>query len=252
MTGAVAELSEKQRETLRLIGRGHDAKSCARSLELSVHTINERLRDARRTLGVSSSREAARMLLAHESNDPQILGDMRIGDAPGGANADNDRAQHAGQGDGRRTRRNWFAAAFGVIAMSLLVALALGLATPAAEAPAADPAIAAQDAALEAAARRWLALADAGDYSGSYAATAESFRRANSLAGWRDAASGLRDRLGTAVSREVVSVESVPTPPNGNEIVVFRTRYSLGGEKTETVALVREAGTWKVVGAYVE
>ena len=49
-------LTEKEKQTLRLIVRGHDAKSTARSLGLSVHTINERLRDARRKLAVSSSR----------------------------------------------------------------------------------------------------------------------------------------------------------------------------------------------------
>ncbi len=56
-------LSEKEKQTLRLIVRGHDAKSIARNLDLSIHTINERLRDARRKMAVSSSREAARMLL---------------------------------------------------------------------------------------------------------------------------------------------------------------------------------------------
>ena len=59
-------LSEKEKQTLRLIVRGHDAKSIARDLGLSVHTINERLRDARRKMAVSSSREAARLLLEVE------------------------------------------------------------------------------------------------------------------------------------------------------------------------------------------
>jgi DNA-binding CsgD family transcriptional regulator len=39
-------LTEKERQTLRLMVRGHDAKSIARSLDLSIHTVNERLRDA--------------------------------------------------------------------------------------------------------------------------------------------------------------------------------------------------------------
>lgn len=63
---AVDALSEKEKQTLRLIVRGHDAKSTARTLGLSVHTINERLRDARRKMAVSSSREAARLLLEAE------------------------------------------------------------------------------------------------------------------------------------------------------------------------------------------
>ena len=37
-------LTEKEKETLRLMARGHDAKSAASALSLSVHTINERLR----------------------------------------------------------------------------------------------------------------------------------------------------------------------------------------------------------------
>lgn len=251
MPDAIAELSEKQRDTLRLIGRGHDAKSCARALDLSVHTVNERLRDARRILGVSSSRAAARMLLEHEGFAPDSLGDKHLRDATGAGAADGIGAQDAGQGDRRRKRRTLFAAT-GVIAMSILAALAFALSSPAAQAPAVAAHVAAQDAALEAAARHWLELAEAGDYAGSYAATADSFRRANTLAVWQAAARDLRERLGPAVSRELLSVESVPTPPDGGEIVVFQTKYALGGEKIETVALVREAAAWKVVGAYVE
>ncbi|RZM06204.1 MAG: LuxR family transcriptional regulator, partial [Sphingomonas sp.] len=63
----VPALTEREKQTLRLIVRGHDAKSVARSLGLSVHTINERLRDARRKLSVSSSREAARLLMDAEA-----------------------------------------------------------------------------------------------------------------------------------------------------------------------------------------
>ena len=78
-------LTEREKQTLRLIVRGHDAKSIARSLDLSVHTVNERLRDARRKLSVSSSREAARMVLQAEGGrdpfDPKSSGDMQIGDA---------------------------------------------------------------------------------------------------------------------------------------------------------------------------
>src|SRR3954463_10475306 len=78
-------LTEKEKQTLRLIVCGHDAKSTARNLGLSVHTINERLRDARRKMSVSSSREAARLLLEAErggvaSLNPNSFGDVRIGE----------------------------------------------------------------------------------------------------------------------------------------------------------------------------
>lgn len=73
----ISELPEREREVLRLLLRGHDAKSIARELGLSLHVVNERLRDSRRRLGVTSSREAARMLAAHERDD--FSGDKEIG-----------------------------------------------------------------------------------------------------------------------------------------------------------------------------
>lgn len=64
-------LTDKEKQTLRLLLSGHDAKSMARHLGLSVHTVNERLRDSRRKLSASSSREAARLLRDAEGPAPQ-------------------------------------------------------------------------------------------------------------------------------------------------------------------------------------
>lgn len=66
MTANVQALNEREKETLRLLLQGHDAKSIARDLGISVHTVNERLRASRRKLGVASSREAARTLARFE------------------------------------------------------------------------------------------------------------------------------------------------------------------------------------------
>ena len=60
MSDGYDSLTDREKQTLRMILRGHDAKSIAQHFDLSVHTINERLRDARRKLSVSSSRAAAR------------------------------------------------------------------------------------------------------------------------------------------------------------------------------------------------
>jgi DNA-binding CsgD family transcriptional regulator len=75
----IAALTEREKETLRLLLQGYDAKSIARRLDLSVHTINERLRDARRKLALSSSREAARLLTEAERATPQPVGDEILG-----------------------------------------------------------------------------------------------------------------------------------------------------------------------------
>lgn len=74
-------LTDKEKQTLRLLLEGYDAKSIARHLGLSVHTINERLRDARRKLAVSSSKEAARRLRDFEETAPETIGDGQIGAA---------------------------------------------------------------------------------------------------------------------------------------------------------------------------
>lgn len=79
MSEALRTLTEREKETLRLLVAGHDAKSIARSVGLSVHTVNERLREARRKLRVSSSREAARLLIEAESEIPKPLGDKLFG-----------------------------------------------------------------------------------------------------------------------------------------------------------------------------
>ena len=118
MSDGYQALTAKEKEALRLLLNGHDAKSMARLLGLSVHTVNERLRDARRKLGVTSSREAARLLREREGQTPELLGDKTFGDAaPGGL------AQvfhQPVQGSGSRRRAGWIV---GGIAMTLGLAL---------------------------------------------------------------------------------------------------------------------------------
>jgi DNA-binding CsgD family transcriptional regulator len=58
----LSSLTEREREVLRLLANGHDIKSIARELSISTSAVTDRLRHARRKLGVSTSREAARML----------------------------------------------------------------------------------------------------------------------------------------------------------------------------------------------
>jgi DNA-binding CsgD family transcriptional regulator len=78
-SGDIQKLTPRQKEVLRLLQAGFDAKSIARELDISVHTVTEHLREARRHLGVSNSREAARMLGQAESGPPNIVGPSNIG-----------------------------------------------------------------------------------------------------------------------------------------------------------------------------
>ena len=68
MAHDLGKLSEREREVLRLLARGYDIKTAAIQLSISPSAVSDRLRQARRKLAVSSSREAARIFNAHEAN----------------------------------------------------------------------------------------------------------------------------------------------------------------------------------------
>jgi DNA-binding CsgD family transcriptional regulator len=252
MTTNTDALTEREKQTLRLLVRGHDAKSIACMLELSVHTINERLRDARRKLGVSSSRSAARLLIDAEEHDPEYLRDDHLGDAQPITAVPLPSLPPARVGMGTLATT----VIGGLTIMTLLFTLALlagssGADTAQTTDPVAPAAAAQQSAAVDAAVR-WLALADAQLWQESFDATAASFRSVNTVAGWRAAALSVQARLGELRSRALIDEQSVPTPPLGNHIVRFRASYANQAAVTETVALTFEDGGWKVAGIYVE
>lgn len=102
-------LTDRERAVLRLLARGFDAKSAARELSLSVHTVNERLRSIRRKLQVTSSREAARLLAEQEDNKTFVSKEIGVGsDAPP---LDN----------GVSSKRAYAPIAGGLVAMSLII-----------------------------------------------------------------------------------------------------------------------------------
>ncbi|WP_338241869.1 DUF4019 domain-containing protein [Aurantiacibacter hainanensis] len=243
-------LTEKEKDTLRLILGGHDAKSMARELELSVHTVNERLRSARRKLSVTSSKEAARLLLEEEegSATPEFLGHKQLGEAARGSGAARMPSAKAGIAPA------WIVA--GAIFMSLVLAL-LAL-SPTMPVPQAGPddartaSVAATDAEAEDAARDWLALTDASDWQASYEATGTAFRRLNSQQVWEDASIQARVPLGTVTSREAIAFQNLPAPPAGYTVVRFRTDFAERAGVTETVTLEREGGSLRVVAYLID
>ncbi len=247
MTHGCDALTEKEKQTLRLIVRGHDAKSTARELGLSVHTINERLRDARRKLAVSSSREAARKLLDAEgtlvASGPQLMGDTQMG-------ADPVRTPAQPAADPGR----WWLGVAGVIAMSFAIGiLAFTLAAQSAAPPAAKPAqVAALEAEVTQAARDWLALVDAGQWDTSWRATGSQFRDLNTVEQWTNVSQHARVPLGAMLSREALTHDSVPAPPRGLEMVRFRTSFAGRDNVIETLTLAREDETWRVVGYWID
>lgn len=247
-------LTEKEKQTLRLIVRGHDAKSTARSLGLSVHTINERLRDARRKMAVSSSREAARLLLEAEglgpgSPTPDLFADKEIGEDATHPSVDQGSAPIGGAG--RAYRHSWFI--IGVLLMTLALGLLALTALPqVASAPTPTTSDAAPNSEVVDTARQWLALGDRGRWDETYQATGASFRKMNSSQAWTAACEKVRVPLGAMISRTFLSEQFLPAPPYGYQVVKFRTRFANKAEAVETVTFDREDGSWRVVGVTIE
>ncbi len=255
MTQRHLSLTEKEKETLRLLVQGYDAKTMARHLGLSVHTINERLRDARRKMDTSSSREAARLLREAETQTPELLGDKRFGDAVVPAAAQ--MTLQPAQGRGNRRRPGWIiggltmSATLALLALSALSGSGQAPTTPLTTAVAVSPTPASEQAAVEAA-QQFLALMDRNDWTASWQATHKSFQLLNRLDWWADTSKQVRGEMGTFQSRELTTVDFRPAPPNGYWTVTFKATYSKKGSAVETVRLASENGGWKVAAISVE
>ncbi len=222
---------------------GHDAKSIAATLGLLVHTINDRLRSARRKTAAPSGRAAARMLLAHEgAATHENRADQKIGvDPPSGA------AQEPAPSAGfslPRTAGVWIMG-LTFIAGAALMFMQAGSAndTPTVEQPAVD-------AAKVQAAQEWLALVDGGRTDEARDAS-PAIAAANSAAQFAAAIAGARTPLGAVQDREVTKIRSVPAPPNGYEMVLFRTSFAHRAGAVETVTLERGAQGGQVAGYYI-
>jgi DNA-binding CsgD family transcriptional regulator len=248
-------LSEKEKQTLRLLLSGYDAKSMARHLGLSVHTVNERLRDARRKMATSSSREAARQLREVEAQTPELFGDETLGDASAPAPAQV--IPQPAQGFGISRRTGWvIGGSVMTISLALLALSALSgpvqapaLPLTAAAAPTATPA--SKQAAVDAA-TRFLALLDRDDWAASWQATHKSFKLLNTVEWWSAASQKVRGEVGTIKSRELATVNFAAAPPNGFWTVSFKASYSKKPAAVETLQLAWEDGTWKVAAITVD
>jgi DNA-binding CsgD family transcriptional regulator len=249
MTGYQA-LTEKEKEALRLLVSGYDAKSTATQLGLSVHTINERLRDARRKMSVSSSREAARLVREVERKHPEFLGDEPLGDVSPTQSMPSPISPDAASRNSRP-----FAWVIGGLVMSISFALLayISLAdNPQAPAVALPSPVQAAESASVQAARQWLALVDKSDWNESWNSTGQAFKSLNTNDRWAEVSNKVRTPLGTVRSRELSTEDYVPAPPYGYQMVRFKTSFANKPAAVESLSLVRENDSWKVVGYIIE
>lgn len=264
MSGAVnkalALLTDKEREALRLILVGHDAKSTARTLDISVHTVNDRLRNARRKLSVSSSREAARILGAAEAGAPQNLAHAGIGMGAGDASDNNADLINTGANPSNRT----ILLIGGMLIMSITIAAAiivsLGGAPSATQEPTAsaseEPTEQAQTSESLARAEAFLATVDASDWEGSWDIAGPIFQSQATAEEWVAMVEPVRTPLGAVESRELVTVQqtsTLPGVPEGEyEVLQFRTKFAGAGRLSiETVFMIKGENGWEVNGYFI-
>lgn len=260
MSKGLQALSEREKETLRLLLGGHDAKSIARDLGLSVHTVNERLRDARRKLDVSSSREAARLLGEAERLAPNSYVDKHLGVAGVAMHVSRDGQPDRRQGAGRSLA--WLSG--GMLIMSLIIAAIVlssapqGSSATDTQAPAArstaTSASASQSAGVSSA-REWVALVDSQRWQDSWRTAGTLFKSQVTAAEWASTIQAVRKPLGAVSSRTRQSAtrsSSLPGAPAGEyEIVQFQTSFAEKSGAIETVVLAREDSGWKVAGYFI-
>ena len=109
----------------------------------------------------------------------------------------------------------------------------------------------------QAAASAWLALVDAGNYSGSWEQASGLFKSAIGQPSWASAAQAARAPLGALRSREIKSAiftRTLPGAPDGEYVVVtYASHFQNKASAIEIVTPLREKdGAWRVSGYFVK
>jgi hypothetical protein len=105
------------------------------------------------------------------------------------------------------------------------------------------------------AARNWVRLIDAGEYTESWSEAGSMFKQAVTADSWAAQVAPIREPLGSLVSRTEKSIEArsdLPGAPAGDyRMISFDTAYSASPERVETVVMHKENGRWSVVGYFI-
>jgi len=114
-----------------------------------------------------------------------------------------------------------------------------------------------ETAAAVAAAEKWLATVDAGNYAASWSDAAEYFRNAVKPEQWEQAMQSARKPFGKLLSRKMQTKAyktSLPGAPDGEYVVIqFATSFENKKAGVETgTPMMDKDGTWRVSGYYIK
>lgn len=108
-----------------------------------------------------------------------------------------------------------------------------------------------------AAAEKWLAAIDEGQYAESWKDAAAYFRNAVTKEQWAQSLQAVRKSLGKLISRKVQNKAyktSLPGAPDGEYVVIqFKTSFENKASAVETVTpMLDKDGEWRVSGYFIK
>ncbi len=114
-----------------------------------------------------------------------------------------------------------------------------------------------KEASAVSAAKKWLSIVDAGEYSASWKEAAGLFRNAVGPEQWEQSLQAVRKPLGKLISRKVqtkIYKTSLPGAPDGEYVVIqFATSFENKKKAIETVTpMMDKDGKWRVSGYYIQ
>lgn len=109
----------------------------------------------------------------------------------------------------------------------------------------------------QAAAKKWLALTDNGNYGQSWDDAASFFKSAVTKPDWEKTIKAVRPPLGAVKARKVRSAtftHTLPGAPDGEYVVIqFESQFEKKAAAIETVTPMRDKdGSWRVSGYYIK
>ena len=106
------------------------------------------------------------------------------------------------------------------------------------------------------AAKQWLKIVDAGEYSESWQKSDSFFKSQLPQAKWDAALKGVRAPLGKVKSRSELGAKeysTLPGVPEGEYLVIqFQTEFQNKKSATETLTLSKSSGHWLPVGYFIK
>lgn len=137
-----------------------------------------------------------------------------------------------------------------LLVLSLSLLAACGPSTTAENDDGVDPAALSE-------AERWLALVDANDYAGSWAATGDLFKGEVSEEEWRESMAVFREDMGAVRERTLQdqTLETImPGAPEGEYLMLeYRSVFDQQARGAELVVLMRQDDdSWRVIGYFLQ